>query len=78
MKDILKESYMDWLLTKVKHGKVDEVLDRLDKRNRMHLIKNIVETVASTREIEKDRDFMERVGDEILKRQKRIESGEEF
>lgn len=71
---MLEESYKSFLSRKLERGLYDDVVSRLNKHQRVEVHELIIEHACQNPE--KDKEFMDRVGDQIVKRVQRNAGGD--
>lgn len=79
MSKILDEGYRDFIARKWEKGQYFSIIERLTQANRIAIYEQILELLLTqNKSIENDEEFMDRVGNILLKRQTRQEKNLEI
>ena len=73
MHKILKDGYREFLASKFEKGLYDSLIERLGKQGRAELF-NVLASHILRNDPTKDKEFMDRVGEQLLKRSERVEN----
>lgn len=70
---MVEDGYLEFIARKWEHGRYASVIERLGQRARAQVYHAIVKLLLETTDYTQDREFMERVGDHLVRRQKRVD-----
>ena len=68
----LNERYAEWLWAQFHKGHYGKVFDRMSQKTRLFSFQQAVKNLIEERPPEKDKEFMDRVGDQFMRVSKRV------